>query len=164
MRSNLTTSTTDCFGATNSLKTLRPALTRRRALALALLPLPGLAGAQMTESAVAVALKQRGLKSDGIQIDFPPLADTGNAVPLQVDITAPAGLQVVAIEVILPENPNPSVVKLRLTAPLARYTFTTRLRLAGSQDAWVIASYSDGSQRGASAPTLITSSACFDGT
>ena len=159
-----TTSPTDCFGATDALQPVRSALTRRHALALALLPLPGLAGAQVTESAVAVALKQRRLKSDGIQIDFPPLADTGNAVPLQVDIVAPAGLQVVAIEVILPENPNPSVIKLRLMAPLARYAFTTRLRLAGSQDAWVIASYSDGSQRGASAPTLITSSACFDGT
>ena len=39
----------------------------------------------------------------------------------------------------------------------------TRLRLAGSQDAWVVATMTDGSRRGAFAPTIITSSACFDG-
>jgi sulfur-oxidizing protein SoxY len=116
------------------------------------------------ESALAKALRNRRLPSDSITLEFPRLADTGNAVPLRVEIAAPAGLTLAALEVILPENPNPSVVKLRLAEPQARYLFHTRLRLAASQDAWVIATYSDGSQRAASAPTIITSSACFDGT
>ena len=30
------------------------------------------------------------LASEGIEIDFPPLADTGYSVPLQVEIVAPA--------------------------------------------------------------------------
>ena len=117
-----------------------------------------------TESALAKALRDKRLRSDGIMLEFPRLADTGNAVPLRVEIAAPTGLALAALEVILPENPNPSVVKLRLPEPQARYLFHTRLRLAASQDAWVIATYSDGSQRAASAPTIITSSACFDGT
>ena len=127
-----------------------------------LVPQP--AQAQAEPSALAVALKARQLSPQGVVLDFPPLADTGNAVPLHATIQAPAGLNVVAIEVFLPENPNPSVIKLRLIEPQTRYAFTTRLRLAASQDAWVIATLSDGSQRGAFAPTVITSSACFDGT
>ncbi len=115
-------------------------------------------------SAKTKALLALGLSSEGMSLEFPRLADTGNAVPLQVQVQAPPGLTVSALEVILPENPNPSVVKLRLLTPVTHYRFATRLRLAASQDAWVVATLSDGSQRGIHAPTLITSSACFDAT
>ena len=107
-------------------------------------------------------LEAMKLKSDGITLDFPRLADTGSSVPLKASIVAPAGLKIESIDVFLPENPNTRALKLRLIEPQARYTFTTRLRLAGSQDAWVVANLSDGSKLGASAPTVITSSACFD--
>lgn len=115
-------------------------------------------------SAKSKELLAMGLSSEGMSLEFPRLADTGNAVPLQVQIQAPQGLTVTALEVILPENPNPSVVKLRMLAPVNQYRFATRLRLAASQDAWVVATLSDGSRRAIHAPTLITSSACFDAT
>jgi predicted secreted protein len=103
------------------------------------------------------------LKGDGIDMDFPRLADTGSAVPLSVKITAPAGLKIALIEIFLPENPHTRALKLRLPEPQASYNFSTRLRLAGTQEAWVVATMTDGSKRGASKPTIITSSACFDG-
>lgn len=115
-------------------------------------------------SAKTQELMNMGLSDEGMRLDFPRLADTGNAVPLQVLVQAPQGLTVVALEVILPDNPNPSVIRLRLLEPFATYRFSTRLRLAASQDVWVLATLSDGSRRAAHAPTLITSSACFDGT
>jgi sulfur-oxidizing protein SoxY len=115
-------------------------------------------------SPLARSLKAQRLPSDGIVLDFPRLADTGNAVPLVIDVQAPAGLTVVALEILLPENPNPNALLLALPEPLVSYRFSTRLRLAASQDAWVIVRYSDGSKRAAHAPTIITSSACFDGT
>ena len=148
----------------------RSPLDRRQCLALGaglglgVLSAPLHAQTPATESALSQALRDKRLPSDGIALEFPRLADTGNAVPLRIEITAPAGLGLAALEVILPENPNPSAVKLRLPESPVRYLFHTRLRLATSQDAWVIATYSDGSQRAASAPTIITSSACFDGT
>lgn len=139
---------------------------RRISIGLAVAPLLLTLGAtaRAADSPATTALKNLRLKPDGITLDFPRLADTGNAVPLHADITAPAGLKVVEVEVILPENPNPSVVKLVLGEPQPSYAFTTRLRLAASQDAWVVVTLSDGSKRGASAPTIITSSACFDAT
>ena len=102
------------------------------------------------------------LKADGITLDFPRLADTGASVPLSASIVAPVGLKIVGIEVFLPENPNTRALKIRLSEPRAQFALTTRLRLAASQDVWVIATFSDDSRRGASAPTVITSSSCFD--
>ena len=141
-------------------------ISRRTYAKLALLPLlpaHGLASSQ----AVADWITQRDLvamklKSDGITLDFPRIADTGASVPIQASIVAPAGLKIETIDVFLPENPSTRAFKLRLIEPQARYTFTARLRLAASQDVWVVATLSDGSKLGASAPTVITSSACFD--
>jgi sulfur-oxidizing protein SoxY len=137
---------------------------RRSCLALAAAPLlvPAFARAQVA-NVTAADLAAMRLKPDGVTLDFPPLADTGYAVPLHAEIVAPAGLKIDTIEVFLPANPNTRAVKLRLVEPQARYAFTTRLRLGGSQDAWVVATLSDGSRIGASAPTVVTSSACFDG-
>lgn len=139
-------------------------LQRRACLALAASPL--LAALPLHAQGVNFTLEElqaMKLAPEGITIDFPTLAETGFSVPLQASIVAPAGLKVASIAVYLPENPNTLAVQMRLVEPQARYTFTTRLRLANSQDAWVVATLTDGSKRGASAPTLITSSACFDG-
>lgn len=139
-------------------------LQRRACLALAASPLLAALPSQAQGVNLTLAeLEAMKLGSDGVTIDFPTIAETGFSVPLQASIVAPAGLKVAAIAVYLPENPNTLAMQMRLVEPQARYTFTTRLRLASSQDAWVVATLSDGSKRGASAPTLITSSACFDG-
>jgi sulfur-oxidizing protein SoxY len=102
------------------------------------------------------------LSSEGVELVFPRLADTGNAIPLQVKITAPNSLYLTSLKVILPENPNPLAVELRLTGKHTTYLFNTRLRLAASQSVWVLASMSNGTERANSAPTVITSTACFD--
>ena len=141
-------------------------INRRTCAQLALLPLlvaHGLASSQALVDLITqrdlVAMK---LKSDGITLDFPRIADTGASVPIQATIVAPAGLKIESIDVFLPENPSTRAFKLRLIEPQAHYTFTARLRLAASQDVWVVATLSDGTKLGASAPTVITSSACFD--
>ena len=146
---------------------LNPDATQRRAVlalaALRLLGAPLVTHAQVfREHITQQELEGMKLKPEGITLDFPRLADTGASVPIFADITAPAGLKIEGIEVFLPENPNTRALKLRLAEPQAHFVFTTRLRLAASQDAWVVATMSDGSKRAASAPTIITSSACFD--
>lgn len=116
------------------------------------------------ESALAAQLRRKPWSSQGIQLEVPPLADTGNAVPLVMHIEAPPGLSIEQIEVVLPENPNPVALTLEWPPATRQVKFQTRLRLAGTQSVWVIARYSDGSQRARSAPTIITSTACLDGT
>jgi predicted secreted protein len=143
---------------------------RRDCLAVGIGVGMGVAAALAPQAAVAEVLNvsqaellARNLKSDGIRMEFPPLADTGFSIPLSAQITAPPGLLIDVVEVFVPENPNTRAFKLRLATPQARFVFSTRLRLAASQDAWVVVTLTDGSQRGVSAPTVITSSACFDG-
>lgn len=140
-----------------------PMMARRTYLTLAAAPFlaPLLARAEVINVSAAELLAMK-LKADGITLDFPSLADTGASVPLVADIVAPAGVKIESIEVFLPENPNTRALKLKLAEPQAHFVFSTRLRLAGSQDVWVVATLSDGSRIGASAPTVVTSSACFD--
>jgi predicted secreted protein len=139
---------------------------RRTCLLLAALPLLGAAPFAQAQAFIdhvtQSALEAMKLQPEGVVMDFPRLADTGSAVPLQAKLDAPAGLKITQIEVFLPENPNTRALKLRLPEPQQTYTFSTRLRLAATQDAWVVMTLTDGSKRGASAPTIITSSACFD--
>jgi predicted secreted protein len=139
-----------------------PLLDRRTCLALAaalLTPLRAPAEVINVKQSELVAMK---LSSEGITLDFPSLADTGAAVPLQATVDAPGGLKIEVIEVFLPENPNTRALRLKLVEPQSRFVFNTRLRLAGSQDVWVVVTFTDGSRRGARAPTVVTSSACFD--
>ncbi len=102
------------------------------------------------------------LSPDGIELVFPRLADTGNAVPLEALITAPSGLHLKAIKVILPENPNPEALHLKIMDQPVQYALKTRLRLAASQSVWLVAYFNDGSARANHAPTVITSTACLD--
>lgn len=107
-------------------------------------------------------LQAMNLKSDGITLDLARTPDSGASVPLRASIIAPAGLKITSVEVFLPENPNTRALKLRLAEPPTQFVFSTRLRLATSQDVWVVATLSDDTKLGASAPTVITSSTCFD--
>lgn len=111
---------------------------------------------------VALSKPLNELTSDGIELVFPRLADTGNAVPFEAFVTAPTGLHLKALKVILPENPNPEALHLKIMDQPVQYRLKTRLRLAASQSVWLVAFFSDGSQRAHHAPTVITSTACLD--
>lgn len=110
----------------------------------------------------AVSSNLSHLPSEGIELVFPRLADTGNAVPLQAQITVPPGLHLTQLKVVLPENPNPLALQLKILGQPRQYQLSTRLRLAASQSVWVVATFSDGSERANNAPTIITSTACLD--
>lgn len=171
------TSTCDATAAALAPSAPLPRQTRRRALLLwagaaasvgaspiwaasAPARAPQLAG--RSESALSQELRAKGYRSDGLELEFPELADSAHSVDFAVQVTAPPGLRLKELEVILPENPFPSAVKLRLPQPQERYRLATRLRLAASQAVWAIATFDDGSVRAANAATLVTSSACLD--
>jgi sulfur-oxidizing protein SoxY len=108
------------------------------------------------------ALQQLKLRPSGATLELEPLSDTGNAVPIGIRLAAPVGLSIVSFEVFAPDNPVPQVLKVTLGAPQASTRLDTRIRLGASQEVWLVATLSDGSLMGAHAPTVLTSSACFD--
>jgi sulfur-oxidizing protein SoxY len=146
-------------------------ITRREACASAVLGALGLSPGQaqtqaqaqtQTGSELSRRLQARREPSDGIHIELPELADSGHSVPLSLQVQAPEGRRIRQIEVLLPENPQPEVLKLHLPRQPQRQRIATRVRLAASQSAWVVVTLDDGSQRVASAATLVTASACLD--
>jgi predicted secreted protein len=120
------------------------------------------AGAWLSTQATAKDTPLSSLSAEGVELVFPRLADTGNAVPLQANIRAPQGAHLKSLRVILPENPNPLALQLKLHGDMQSYQLNTRLRLYASQSVWVVATFSNGLERANSAPTVITSTACLD--
>jgi predicted secreted protein len=108
------------------------------------------------------ALQNLKFRIGGAKLELEPLSDTGTAVPIGIKLQAPAGLNVVSFEVFAPDNPVSRVIKIKLGMPQNSYRFDTRIRLGISQDVWLVATLSDGSLMGTKAPTVLTSSACFD--
>jgi len=133
-------------------------------LQLGALALFGLKTATAATANSLADLRSRGLASEGVLLDLPRLSDNGNSVPLQFSLIAPPGRLIAGFEIIAPENPNPVVIRLKLRSALPRYQFSTRIRLAMSQEIWVVAWLDDGSQRGSSLHTVVTDTACFDET
>lgn len=102
------------------------------------------------------------LPNTGIEIDFPPVADNSAAVALTARIRATTPEPLEVIEVFLPANPHTKVLQIRLARPQRVFRFATRVRLAASQNLWVVGTFSDGSRHAAFAPTEVTSSSCYD--
>ncbi len=109
-------------------------------------------------------LQARGLPTQGVEVTLPPLADNSNAIPLQFTLQAPAGKQLLGFEIIAPENPNRVILRLKLGQAPTRFKFSTRIRLAMTQEVWVIAHLNDGSSLGRATHTVVTATACFDET
>jgi predicted secreted protein len=108
------------------------------------------------------ALQNLKFRIGGAKLELEPLSDTGTAVPIGIKLQAPAGLSIVSFEVFAPDNPVSHIIKIKLGSPQNTYRFDTRIRLGASQDVWLVATLSDGTLMGTRAPTVLTSSACFD--
>jgi predicted secreted protein len=108
------------------------------------------------------ALKALRFRTGGASLDVAPLSDTGTSVPVGVKLQAPAGLTIASFELFAPDNPVAHLIEV-IVGGAAQYAFETRVRLGASQDIWLIAKLSDGSLLGTRAYTVLTSSACFDG-
>ena len=110
------------------------------------------------------SILNRLVELEGVTIELPRLVDNGNSIPISFEITPPKGTEIKSIEIIAPENPQPVLIKLNLNAATIPYHFGTRIRLAASQNVWVLAYLTDGKIIAGNAPTVLTASACFDGT
>ena len=122
---------------------------------------PALAAAEPNSQA---ELLSRRLPTTGIDVTLPPLADNSNAIPLQFTLQAPAGQQLVGFEIIAPENPNRVILRFKLGQAQTRLSFSTRIRLAMTQEVWVLAHLSNGTSLGRPTHTVVTATACFDET
>ena len=122
------------------------------------------AGWVQVSNAATDSSLNRSVELGGVTVEIPRLVDNGNSIPISFEITPPKGIGIKNIEVIAPENPQPVLIKLNLNSFTIPYRFGTRIRLAASQNVWVLAYLTDGKIIAGNASTVLTASACFDGT
>lgn len=131
-----------------------------------LLPLGTLAwaGQKNHESLSHEELLKLALPKKGIEIDLPPLAETGNSITMGIHIQTAEANKIQSFDIVAPENPNPLIMRIRLPQAQATLRFTTRIRLALSQDVWVVAQLDNGVKLANYSNCIVTLSACFDAT
>jgi len=134
------------------------------ALALVALPFTALAS---TDNELATAIREQVGDAEpqdgGITLRVPAMAENGGQVPVTVLVDSPqtAADHVTAIHIFATRNPTPGVASFRLTPVLARAEVQTRIRLAEEQRIIVLAQFSDGRVRRATAEIRVTTGGCL---
>lgn len=118
------------------------------------------------DALVAEAIQQTFgdvLRSDGrITMLLPPLAESGNTVPIQISVESPMNEtdRVKRVVILATRNPRALVAIMEFGPGAPRAQFSTNMRLSGTQDVITIAEMSDGSLWQAQSRVLVTVGAC----
>ncbi|MDB5809057.1 MAG: putative sulfur oxidation protein soxY [Betaproteobacteria bacterium] len=99
-----------------------------------------------------------------VKISLPPLVENGHLVPLSVNVDSPMtpADYVKAIHVFTDKNPLPEVISFYLGPGAGRASFSTRVRLADSENVIAIAQMSDGSFWSQNVFVVVTTAACLE--
>jgi sulfur-oxidizing protein SoxY len=129
---------------------------------LSIAPLPVQAADADTAAAIKQLYGDRMPNRGRITLQLPALAETGNSVPLTMVIDSPMTGQdrVLRASVFANRNPRPLVATMIFGARAGTPTFSTNMRLSGTQDVIGIAEMSDHSLWIAQARVLVTVGAC----
>ncbi|SOC18398.1 thiosulfate oxidation carrier protein SoxY [Rhodobacter maris] len=122
---------------------------------LAAAALPGASLAATVEELTASFAQGATPGSEGITLTAPEIAENGNTVPIAVE--APGA---VAIMLIAPGNPEPSVATFTFGPAAGSQRAATRIRLAKTQDVIALAKMADGSVVQAQSTVKVTIGGC----
>jgi sulfur-oxidizing protein SoxY len=102
-------------------------------------------------------------RNDGrVIMVLPPLAESGNTVPIQISVESPMSEtdRVKRVVILATRNPRALVATMEFGPGAPRAQFSTNMRLSGTQDVITIAEMSDGSLWQAQSRVLVTVGAC----
>lgn len=136
---------------------------RRLIIGSIVLPLAGWLSA-LRASVRSELIGDWDVSADGISIDIPRIAETGNSVPLTVSVDSPMteAHYVKRLHILVPGNPEEKAATYRLTPMTGKAEISTRIRLARTQTVRAIAEMSDGSLRGTGVNVVVTVGACVE--
>lgn len=114
---------------------------------VAVSPLKVLAAELSADEQISKITGGKGAKTGVATLIAPAIAENGQVVPLKVEINHPMeeGNYVKAIHLYAASNPTPRIITVNLTPANGKAYFSTRTKLAKSQDVFVVAELSDGS-------------------
>jgi sulfur-oxidizing protein SoxY len=146
------------------MRTRREFLSTAGAIGLALAVKPVAATQVALNDAIRSLTGGAEVRTGRVQIDLPPLTESGHAVPLSVRVASPmtAADYVRSIHVLAQKNPQPYIVSAYLGARAGRAQLSTRVRLADTQTVTAIAQLSDGSFWSGTAHVVVTLAACLE--
>ena len=131
-------------------------------------PMVTLRPADATPATLAAAIRgvvgPAVVRTGKIKLDIPPLVENGNTVPMTVSVSSPmtADDHVKSIHVFNEKNPQPDIISVHLSPRAGKAAFSTRIRLADSQNVLAIAEMSDGSFWSDTAEVIVTIAACLE--
>jgi sulfur-oxidizing protein SoxY len=125
---------------------------------------PAQATPEMMQDAVRAAIGEAQVQKGKVKLDLPPLVENGNSVPCIVTVNSPmtAADYVKAIHIFNEKNPQPNVISVKLGPRAGKASFSTRIRLADTQNITAIAEMSDGSCWSDEVFVIVTLAACVE--
>ena len=132
--------------------------------ALCIVSRPARATPETMQEAVRNAIGEAAVKKGRVKLDLPPIVENGNSVPCTVSVESPmtAADYVKAIHVFNEKNPQPDIISVHLGPRAGKAAFSTRIRLADSQNVVAIAELSDGSLWSDTVEVIVTIAACLE--
>jgi sulfur-oxidizing protein SoxY len=116
------------------------------------------------KAAIREIIGEAPVREGRVTLDIPPLVENGNTIATSVVVDSPmtATDYVKAIHIFNEKNPEPNIISVHLGPRAGRAAFSTRIRLADSQNVVAIAEMSDGSLWSDTAAVIVTIAACLE--
>jgi sulfur-oxidizing protein SoxY len=147
---------------------LRTAATAAVAGAAGMTPFVMVRHAAATPASMKAAIQQiigEGPVTAGkVALDIPPLVENGNTIAMSVNVDSPMTEKdhVKSVHVFNEKNPQPNIVSVHFGPQAGKAAFSTRIRLADSQNVVAIAEMSDGSLWSDTVEVIVTIAACLE--
>jgi sulfur-oxidizing protein SoxY len=118
----------------------------------------------MMKAAVHRLIGEAPVRQGRVTLEIPPLVENGNTIAMSVAVDSPmtATDYVKAIHVFNEKNPQPDIISVHLGPRSGKAAFSTRIRLADSQNVLAIAEMGDGSFWSDTAEVIVTIAACLE--
>jgi len=119
---------------------------------------------EMMKAAIRRVIGESPVRAGKVTLDIPPLVENGNTIAMSVSVESPMTETdyVKAIHVFNEKNPQPDIISVHLGPRAGKATFSTRIRLADSQNVVAIAELSDGSLWSDTVEVIVTLAACLE--
>src|SRR5260221_222314 len=119
---------------------------------------------EMMKAAIHRLIGEQPVRKGKVTLDIPPLVENGNTIAMSVAVDSPMTETnyVKAIHVFNEKNPQPDIISVHLSPRAGKAAFSTRIRLADSQNVVAIAEFSDGSLWSDTVEVIVTIAACLE--
>jgi sulfur-oxidizing protein SoxY len=119
---------------------------------------------EMMKAAIHRVIGEQPVRQGKVTLEIPPLVGNGNTIAMSVSVDNPMtdANYVKAIHVFNEKNPQPDIISVHLGPRAGKAAFSTRIRLADSQNVVAIAELSDGSLWSDTVEVIVTIAACLE--